>query len=88
MDMAFYSTYELQVDALKAGRNRYRLELAARLARRAAAVRRHLPRDCDARHRSRSHLLLRGRKGGPVARSPICRDGRSPSARPIHRRPR
>ena len=69
-------TYELQVDGAADRRDRHRLELAARVARRAAPIRRaSLPRHRHARHRSRSRLLPRGaaQRSGADARGPAGR---------------
>ena len=67
----------MQVDGAADRRDRHRLELAARLGRRAAAIRRHLPRHRHARHRSRPRLVLRraARRAG-AKRSRTC-EGRT-----------
>ena len=68
--------------ALLDGTHRHRLELAAGVARRAAPIRRHLPRHRDARHRSRPRLVpRRAPRAGPCERSPTCAAGRWRSAR-------
>jgi hypothetical protein len=48
IDVAFYSTYEDQNDGLLSAAIGHRLELAARVGRRAAAIRQRLPRHRDA----------------------------------------
>ncbi len=62
----------LRTTALLVRRDRHRLELAARVARRAAAIRQRLPRHRHARHRSRSRLVRRGaaQRSGADARGP------------------
>ena len=48
IDVSYYSDYEAQVSALLERDDRYRLEFAAGVARRAASIGRDVPRDRDA----------------------------------------
>ena len=63
IDVAFYNTYETQVDALLDWHDRRGVEFTAGLARRAAPVGEPLPRHRDARHRSRSRVVCRSPPG-------------------------
>ena len=87
IDVAFYSTYERQVEALLDGTIdiAWNSPLAWLDAQRQSGG--TLPRHRDARHRSRPRVVLRRAAGtGRCRRSPTCGAGRWRPARSIRRR--